>query len=87
MCVVYWKLDYFSNCFQVSETLISWADIWKIVHFMIKAWNFAHGQISNKQNFDGQCHARNAPCKPPSWISKYGSVFMQNLLGWILFGN
>ena len=25
----------------------------KIVHFMIKAWNFVHGQISNYQNFWG----------------------------------
>ena len=25
----------------------------KIVHFMIKAWNFVHGQISSYQNFWG----------------------------------
>ena len=30
-----------------------WADMWKIMHFLIKAWNLVHGYICKNKNFRG----------------------------------
>ena len=50
-----WK-KFYNLCSWFLFTLrkpYSGADMWKLAHFMIKARNLVHGQISNYQNFWG----------------------------------